>query len=173
MNRSDGGFTLLEVMAAVAIIAIVFTTLARVASEGLRSEGSSKRRLEASLMADAALADIEEQLGAGVSLEMGTEETIGDLFTVVVETSAFDLEAAIPLEDAEGESLSSMLAGSAGGAAAESPLRQIDIRVVWTEGLEEYQVVRTTFGIDQVAIQGLLSGVVTTPPAAPEGGIPQ
>ena len=84
MRRSEAGFTLLEVMAAVAIIAIVFTTLARVASEGLRSEGSSKRRLEASLLADAALAEIERQVEEGVDLELGVEEREEDLFTVIL-----------------------------------------------------------------------------------------
>ena len=52
MRRSDPGFTLLEVMAAVAVVAIVFTTLARVANQGMQSQGISKRRLEASLLAD-------------------------------------------------------------------------------------------------------------------------
>jgi len=169
MTTSDRGFTLLEVMAAVAIVAIVFTTLARVASEGLRSEGSSKRRLEASLLADAALADVEAQLQSGTELDMGSRETDEDPFTVEVEVSTFDLAAAIPLEDAsEGNSVSSLLAGSDGGSA-ESPLRQIDIRVFWNEGFEEYQVVRTTFGIDQAAIQNLLGGAVAAAEAAPVG----
>lgn len=170
MSRSDQGFTLLEVMAAVAIIAIVFTTLARVASEGLRSEGSSKRRLEASLLADAALADIEAQFVDGLAPEMGSEETEAGLFTVIVDVSAFDLDSAIPLPEADGESLSTLLSAS---GSSESPLRQIDIRVTWIEGLEEYEVKRTTFGADLVAIQTLIGGAVANTVAATPEGAPQ
>jgi len=156
MRRSEAGFTLLEVMAAVAIIAIVFTTLARVASEGLRSEGSSKRRLEASLLADAALAEIERQVEEGVDLELGVEEREEDLFTVIVEITAFDLDAAIPLPPGESESPLSPQFGL--GSLEESPIRRIDVRVLWNEGFAEYRVTRTTFGIDPLAVQTALGG---------------
>ncbi|MFB3118027.1 MAG: prepilin-type N-terminal cleavage/methylation domain-containing protein, partial [Myxococcota bacterium] len=52
MRISNGGFTLIEVLGAVAILAILYTTLATVAIRGLRSEGESRRMLEASLLAD-------------------------------------------------------------------------------------------------------------------------
>jgi hypothetical protein len=118
------------------------------------------------------LADIEAQLQGGIALDLGSQETEEDLFTVVVEVSTFDLAAAIPLEDPTPGSAESIFAGSAATGSAESPLRQIDIRVFWNEGFEEYQVVRTTFGIDRVAIQSLLGSAVAGAGATPAGGTP-
>jgi len=158
MRSSDRGFTLLEVLAAVAIIGIVFTTLMRAQSEGLRSEGSSKRRLEASLLADEVLAEIEEQIAGGAEIEIGVEERDEEPFTVEIEVTAFDLDAAIPLAPIESEG---GVAPPAVGLAAveESPIRQIDIRVLWVEGFDEYAVSRTTFGIDPAAVQVALGNV--------------
>ena len=59
------GFTLLEVLAAVAILGILYVVLADVAMQGLLSEGRSRRRLEASLLADQALSDIEIEMASG------------------------------------------------------------------------------------------------------------
>jgi prepilin-type N-terminal cleavage/methylation domain-containing protein len=52
MRSSDSGFTLIEVLGAVAMLAILYTTLSTVAIRGLRSEGESQRMLEASMLAD-------------------------------------------------------------------------------------------------------------------------
>ena len=65
-------FTLLEVLAAVAILALVYTVLARVGIQGFRAEGGADRRLRASLLADDTVAEIEGQI------EMGSTPTIGE-----------------------------------------------------------------------------------------------
>ena len=56
-GRRLQAFTMLEVLAAVSVLAIVYLVLANVAIEGLRAEGESMRRLEASLIADELLSD--------------------------------------------------------------------------------------------------------------------
>jgi prepilin-type N-terminal cleavage/methylation domain-containing protein len=175
MRRCNTAFTLLEVMAAVAVVAIVFTTLARVASQGLQSEGTSHRRLEASLLADSVLADIEDQIAAGTTPEIGSSEEgeEEDTFAIFVDVTAFDLLSAIPMPDSGDGAFASAepgfsLGGGGIGGSAETPLRQIQISVVWNEGLHEQSVTRTTFGIDQAAIQSVLGAAVESlGPAAP------
>jgi prepilin-type N-terminal cleavage/methylation domain-containing protein len=80
MSKVDRAFTLLEVMAAVALLGILYTVLARVAIEGLRAEGESKRRLEASLLADARLEETFNTLEGSVAMPpVGhSEATEGD-----------------------------------------------------------------------------------------------
>ena len=45
MRNSKRGFTLIEVLGAVALLAILYTTLSTIAIRGLRSEGESRRML--------------------------------------------------------------------------------------------------------------------------------
>jgi prepilin-type N-terminal cleavage/methylation domain-containing protein len=159
MRRSDTGFTLLEVMAAVAVVAIVFTTLSRVASQGLQSEGISSRRLEASLLADEVLSDIEAQVAAGATPAIGSEESEEGVFAVLIDVTAFDLASAIPVDtEAEGGEPGFTLSSAGAGATPESPVREIEITVRWTEGVNEFQVFRTTYGFDLASVQHLLGG---------------
>ena len=58
-SRKKRGFTLLEVLAAVAILSIWFIVLMGSAIQGLRAEGVSKRRLEAAMIADRKLSELE------------------------------------------------------------------------------------------------------------------
>ena len=67
MRSSEGGFTLFEVLGAVAILAILYTTLSTVAIRALRSEGESRRMLEASLLADWELSEFELELETGAA----------------------------------------------------------------------------------------------------------
>lgn len=150
MRRSDAGFTLLEVMAAVAFVAIVFTTLARVANQGLQSEGISKRRLEASLLADEVLSDIEAQVSSGTAPEIGREESEEGIFDVVIDVTTFDLESVIAAS-AEAPDGDPSFDRSAEDATTESPVRLIEITVTWNEGENEFRVIRTTFGFDLAA----------------------
>jgi prepilin-type N-terminal cleavage/methylation domain-containing protein len=167
MRRSDPGFTLLEVMAAVAVVAIVFTTLARVANQGVQSQGISKRRLEASLLADQVLSDIETQMAAGAAPAIGQTEFEEGRFAVVVDVTAFDLASAIP---ASAETTASELglapatASSAGTSITASAVRAIEIAVTWSEGVNEYRVMRSTYGFDLASVQQLLE--------ASGGGVP-
>jgi prepilin-type N-terminal cleavage/methylation domain-containing protein len=164
MRRADAGFTLLEVMGAVAIIAIVFTSLAQVANEGLRSQGVSRRRLEASLLADRRLAQIEIELAAGIAPEIGESEEEEEPYTIVVRVTSFDIASAIPVTGfgATDPTEEATLPGVLGDEV--SPIRAIEIEIRWTEGLDEFQVVRNTYGIDPVALQGLAAGAENSLP---------
>jgi prepilin-type N-terminal cleavage/methylation domain-containing protein len=171
-SRSEG-FTLLEVMAAVAVLALVYTVLARTGILGLQHEGEAERRLQASLLADLKLEEIETALEAGTPPQVGEEESQVDDFVVVVSVSPFDLvlpEVEEPRKESRageprrpGRSLRdvqqlgpSLLVGERG---QPSPLRRIDVRVGWLEGFGERSVVRTTFGLDPVAAQEALAAL--------------
>jgi prepilin-type N-terminal cleavage/methylation domain-containing protein len=150
MTPRSRGFTLLEVMAAVAILGIVFSVLAETAIQGLRAEGRSARRMEASLLADQRLIDLEIELDAGTPPEEGRQESEEDDYFVVVEVRPFQLpqppnpEAAV--NPAGDEPISEGL----------QSLREIRITVSWLEGQSEMSVSRTTYGYDAEAFASAL-----------------
>lgn len=174
MRRSDAGLTLLEVLGAIALLAIVYVALAGSAIEGLRQEGESRRRLEASLLADERLADIELALAAGSAPPLGRSEEASEDFTVVTDVRPFEppplptpAEAAreaastgervaderpSPLYPKRGEI--SLFAPAATGT--QPALRTIDVVVRWSEGIDEREVRRTTWALDASAAQALL-----------------
>jgi prepilin-type N-terminal cleavage/methylation domain-containing protein len=172
MRRSERAFTLLEVMAAVAVVAIVFTTLARVANQGLQSQGTSKRRFEASLIADRALADIESDLQIGIVPEFGEVESEEGFFDVLVEVTPFDMASLPSASPGEGGSTGAAALPAPTAANAEaSPIRTIEITVTWQEGFEEQRVIRTTFGLDREAIPLPEGGGGNAPQLRGAGGL--
>jgi hypothetical protein len=101
-----GAFTLLEIMAAVLVLGLVYSVLAEAAIRGLRSEGVSRRRVEASLIADRWLADLETQVAVGQIPTSGSEEEEVDEFHVAVNVQPYDptpmLEAIAAIEKQRG-----------------------------------------------------------------------
>lgn len=165
MSRSDrpSGFTLVEVMAAVALLGILFTVLASVAIRGLRAEGESKRRIDASLIADRQMTDIETEFVHGIVPPTGRSEFEEGEFRIAVEVTPFEFPAEL-LEVAErGEeerdAVPSLLLP---GGEAEAAVRTVEVTVSWFEGGDERSVVRTTYGLDLAAAEGLVL-------AAPQG----
>jgi prepilin-type N-terminal cleavage/methylation domain-containing protein len=144
MSRPDparAGFTLLEVLAAVAVLGILYVVLADVSIQGLRAEGRSRLRLEASLVADRWLSDLELAIEAGGVPDFGTAEDEEDIFRIATEVRPF----AIPLPPG-------IDADRAAPGEALASLREIDLTVSWLEGEEEQQVRRTTYAFDRAAV---------------------
>jgi prepilin-type N-terminal cleavage/methylation domain-containing protein len=142
-SRPRSAFTLLEVLAAVAILGVLYVVLADVAIQGLRAEGRSRRRMEASLVADRALSEIEIEIEAGGVPELGRlPETEEDMFRIAVEVRPYS----IPLVGGTADAGSDTGSPSEGGALAS--LREIELTVTWDEGVDELQVVRTTYAFD-------------------------
>ncbi len=156
MRRAERGLTLLEVLAAVAILGLLYTVLAGAAIQGLRSEGESKRRIEASLLIDEQLAQIETQIAAGVTPPLGlTESEAGDFrIATDVQPLEFYEELADDLEAAPSGAPSVLGRQTVGG---ESPLRIISVAVSWNEGVFERRIERTTFALDLVAAEAALA----------------
>ena len=167
MRRAERALTLLEVMAAVAILGIVYTLLAKAATQGVRSEADSRNRMQASLLADETLAEIETRLAAGeaLQLELTEEEDEDTGFRVSVEVTPFDLAA----------ELAGKLAGAAPeapsvprmpGAEAPSLVQRVEVRVVWDDGIFERSAERVTFAFDTQAAQTLASSLEASPGTA-------
>jgi prepilin-type N-terminal cleavage/methylation domain-containing protein len=174
--RRSRGFTLLEVLAAVAIFGIWYVALAGASLQGLRGEGESDRRLAASLLADQVLADMEAPMSLGVAPEIGNQEYEQDGYVVRTEVTPFDPLPLIPPPPqppgrpppaTSSAPASSLLAAAAAGGA--SPLRQVRVQVAWTEGAGERSVWRTTFALDLQGAQAALGALGALPS---EGGTP-
>jgi len=185
-------FTLLEVLAAVAILALVYTVLARIGIQGFRAEGGADRRLRASLIADDVMAEIEGQLSLGSAPPLGEKTGQRDEYVVRMRVSPAELEIPPP-SDAAAQRLRAALAkrttsgGETGGAKAGSagslpsffappekgeppPGRRIEVRVSWLEGATESAVVRETYGLDQSAAQELLAALDSAAQAEKQAG---
>lgn len=151
-DRAAPGFTLLEVLAAVAILGVLYTVLMGVAIQGRMAEGMSRRRLEASLIADRQLAELEMQIDAGAVPELGESELDADPYTVLQRVEPFDLM----IEGTENERglLEPVLTGLTLDGA--SPLRQVEVIVSWIEGGQEHRVVRTSYAFATTALDANL-----------------
>ncbi len=151
------GFTLLEVLAAVAILGIWYMVIAALAMQGLRSEGESRRLLEASLVADAAIADLESSISEGTTLPIEVTEEEKEEFLVITEVTAFD----IPKPVADGQPVPptgpTSVFANLQGPKGESPVRRINVKVTWTEGTRPRSVVRESFALDLSASQSKLA----------------
>lgn len=183
MPRRRRGFTLFEIMAAVLVMGVVFTALAGVNIEGMLAEGLSRRRLEASLLADELLSDLEAQLVAGSFPEVGTSEREVGGFRVTVNVEPFDPSPYLALaedDDAPAgrsreDEPQSLLAPPRNGEP--SLIRSFQVVVSWSEdggaawldGSGEQQVRRTTFAYDAAAVAPFVEGVVGTAEAAGGG----
>lgn len=158
------GFTMFEVLAAVLVLGILYTVLATSAIEGLRAEGESKRRLQASLLADEHLIGLESELAAGLFPEIGIEETEIEQFQLVIEVAPFDVTPY--LGDAFQEELSEGRASLLSPDRTEgSLLRLVSVMVRWFEAADEHEVRRSTIAYDQATIASL----VPSSGAAPDG----
>ena len=145
--RSKSGFTLLEVMAAVALLAILYTVLARVAIEGLRGENDSQRRLEAALLADARIAESFTALSSGFVLpDFGHKESAEGDFTLALDVTPFIPPAEWGLGESAGAA-PGLFAPAPGGPGAQA-LRTVQLTVSWLEGAEKRQISRTIYLLD-------------------------
>ena len=157
-----GGFSLLEVLAAVAVLGIWFVVLASVAVQGLRAEGSNERRIRASLAADAVLAEIETKLGRG-ELPEDQESERGDFQVSVI---------SIPIVQAELGPSDASVVGllTSELAALNDVLFSIEIRVTWVEGAHEESVTRTTYAWDGPLLLETLGADLPSPASADDDG---
>jgi prepilin-type N-terminal cleavage/methylation domain-containing protein len=152
--RSDrrarrSGLTLLEVMAAVALMGLVYTALASKATQGVMSEGDSLRRFQASLLADELLAEIETAAALQQSPEPGSseEESEDGIFTVTLDVTPWN----VPLpEDDEDPRLQAANAENVLGGSSQDPgvVLEVRVRIAWQDGIGERAIERVTFLLD-------------------------
>jgi prepilin-type N-terminal cleavage/methylation domain-containing protein len=166
------GFTLLEVLAAVALLAVLYTVLARVAIEGLRGEGESKRRLEAAMLADARIVQSFTALSGGfVMPELGHQEMVEGDYTLALDVALFQP----PPEWGFGESSGGpppIVFASTPGAPGAQALRTVHLEVSWLEGTEKRQVSRTFYLPDFERISQLVASAGGQAPTSPPAETP-
>jgi prepilin-type N-terminal cleavage/methylation domain-containing protein len=167
--RRNAGFSLLEVLGAIAILGIWFAIISEIAMLGLRNEGRSHRAMLASLVADEVLAEMEIGMLTGQFPEISTDEEQRDGYTVVTNVEPYDLQLPEPTNtplnrrSGEGSAATGGKPGSPfkrlGGSSpnADSPLLRVKIEVVWFEGNGEDSVTRETFVVDLSQAQQALS----------------
>lgn len=176
MRNSDAGFTLFEVLGAVAILAIVYTTLSGVAIHWLRSEGESRRILEASLVADLEVSAFELDLDTGVAPEIGittSEEENG--LTVTWEVTPLQTKIFKTAQEQEQERNAKNptaqpvpvpTAQTGAVDALAPPFLQVELRVSWFEAGAERSVTRTLFAVDEDAAAKFAAAGAMTEPAS-------
>jgi prepilin-type N-terminal cleavage/methylation domain-containing protein len=174
-NRYDG-FTLLEVLGAVAILGISYMVLATAAIQAMQGIGQSQRRLEASLIADQTLIDVEISTETGQLVEPKLVTWQDSHFEVTLEIiDLSEIHQGKGLQG-DGTSLLEFLGKESKGAFApfrESNLllgylREVHITVQWLEGGNELYVTRTAFIYDQ---QGWIENEQEAGQAPPDEGV--
>ncbi len=100
-RRSRAGFTLLEVLGAVAILGISYAVLVTVAIQGARAIGESQRRLDASLIADVQLTEIELAAELGQLIELRDVEFEDGLVQVLGEVRLHEQQIGIQAKRCE------------------------------------------------------------------------
>jgi hypothetical protein len=186
-DRARAAFTLLEVMAAFALVAIAYTTLSGSGAQSLRAEGEASRRLHASLLADRVLDGLETGFDQGAAPPLGEQTLEEDIYAVTIEVTPYEpripeLERPRALEreerrarrpgeeqrDDAGAALGpSLVSGTRG---QPGPLRRVDVTVTWDEGWREGSVTRTTFGLDPQAASEALAALSAAAAGGGEGG---
>ncbi len=152
------GLTLIEVLAAVAVLGVGYITVIQAGSEGLLREGETRRYLEASLIADHEVFEIEEALDAGVIPSSETREV--DAYEVEIEVAPVSLAVPPPERGAPVETQVDGVSLLGGTRPDQSPLRRVDIRIKWQEGFSERAVSRTTFAFDTLQAAPILDRLV-------------
>jgi prepilin-type N-terminal cleavage/methylation domain-containing protein len=162
--RRGAGFTLLEVLAAVLVIGMSFTLVARANIDALRAEGIAARRLEASLLADRTVAELEAQAVISTAPAVGRDERDAGDYRIEIEIAPLELTLEpLPPELGEAASLAdrpgapTFLAAPQQGAV--TPLRHIRVAVVWDDGTGEDRVVRNTFLFDAESVSSYLASI--------------
>jgi prepilin-type N-terminal cleavage/methylation domain-containing protein len=170
--RSAAGFTLLEVLAAVALLGFTVAMLARGAIQGMRYEGDASRRLAASLIADRALFEVEATLAIGALPELGHQER--------EENEEFRLSLDVAPLDPAALGIGPLFTGQPSEAGSPPTavrsdvptLLLVTVQVAWTEGLVEQAVTRTTFAYDASAAADALESSGAAAEGAQEAEAP-
>ncbi len=164
------GFSLLEVLAAVAFLGLWFSVIVGSAMQAMRGEERAERRMVAGLLADERMADIEIGLATGAVPEIGTEEEDEneDGIRLEIETRELELDPKAFRPDAAEEddhfnpeasdiNLNTVLAPST--AQSDPPLLSIEVRAYWTSGVHEEYATRTTYAFNTEAVSDLIEGL--------------
>jgi hypothetical protein len=145
-DRDKRGLSLLEVLAAAMIFAMVMTVLIGTSSTAVHNVGVSARRLEANLVADEILADLEIQMKQGIAPEIDENESTREQYAIRVFRTDLSQEPDAANPGGSAINVASMLGSDLPEVAKH--LKQYDIEVSWIEQNGPQRVTRTTFAFD-------------------------
>jgi prepilin-type N-terminal cleavage/methylation domain-containing protein len=157
MTSRKHGFTLIEVMAAVLVLGLLYTVLAGAAMRGLRSEGTDRRRADAAMIADQRLTALETAISAGEPLKDGRLEEEQEPFKILVDVAPAEVLSLLPaplareLAQATDPRAPSLLHDERG----QSRVRRVSVVVAWDEAGEPEQIERATLAFDTSALAQL------------------
>jgi len=165
-HNGTAGLSLLEVLAAVMIFAMVMTVLIGTSSSAVHRVGISARQLEADLVADSLLADLEIEIKQGFAPEIEENEFTSEQYLIRMTMTEL-------LSDDPGLGSPGGAVGAAANASGDiisllnsalpevaGHLRQYDIEVSWIEQNGPRSVTRTTFAFDWQAAQVELASLI-------------
>jgi len=166
---ANRGLTLFEVMAAVAVMGLVYTLLAQAAIQGIRAEGENQRRLEASLLADQFITDVEDMIASGDAPPVGRSEEEDDPFLVTLSVEELDMKTLLAPVDRATDREESAVFETGDGPGR---FRSVVIEVSWLEAGYDRVIRRTTYAFDSTGLETLLAaaGAGEIPPGADELG---
>lgn len=185
-HQALGGFTLLEVLAAVMIFATVVTILIGSSSETIHRAQISRDRLQASEIADREMAMLEAILSQQEALPEDKEELDEEFMVRMWSEPALESLGGGGGRGGifSGDAVQALANGDQGAVgigplmAAQVPgidifLRRYEIRVEWTDGAIVDSVRRTTFAFDWEAAREALPELFKENGAEgiPEGGL--
>ncbi len=162
-KKTVRGLTLLEVLAAMMIFAMVMTVLVSTSSNAVHHVGVSARRLEADLVADSLLADLEVQIKQGLAPPIDEENFVSEQYSIRMVMT--DL---VPAEQ------NAAVGGALSLVASALPevvghLKQYDIEVSWIEPRGAQSVRRTTFAFDWQSAEAELATLIAAAGSAASG----
>jgi prepilin-type N-terminal cleavage/methylation domain-containing protein len=162
-QRRSAGFTLIEVMAAVLVLGLLYTVLAGAAMRGLRSEGIDRRRADAAMIADRELSVFESDLASGVPLEDGLTEREQEPFVVRVDVEPADVLAMLPpdLRKDVTARMDPKAPSVLHDERGKSRIHRVSVVVSWDEAGEPDTVQRTTYALDTSALQNVFPSAAT------------
>ena len=140
--RGEKGFTLLEIMVSLAILALALVTIMELFSGALRS---AKISYDYSLAVKGAKGKMEDALNVNTLEEFNELQKGGNFEDPVMENYHWEIEGPDPYEVPEG--LRADIEEVSGGELLEdlsAKLYQVSVRVVWASGLNEKDVKFTT-----------------------------
>jgi len=155
----ESGFTLLEVLGAVAILGVSYLVLASTSIGAIQGIGREQRRIEASLLADQTISELEIAVQTEQPLTPRQEEFESGPFTVVLEVLDMSLQYEGNGDPNDAIDLLEFLGNEANGEFAPHRdknlllgyLREVHVAVRWEDGPDEFQVTRTAFLYDHLA----------------------
>ena len=145
-DRRELGLSLLEVLAAALIFAMVMTVLIGTSSTAVHNIGVSARRLEANLVADEILADLEIQMKEGIAPEIEENDSTREQYAIRVFRTDLSGEPDAANPGGAAANIASMIGADLPEVAQH--LKQYDIEVSWIEQNGPQRVTRTSFAFD-------------------------